>query len=136
MSDHAWSQEHATALAAGGLTAEEAERLAAHARDCPECAAAVESARRLDRGLGELFAADRPGPALEDRAIWRFRSGRRRKPLLAGWVRRVTAAAAVLAILGTFGGLAGSLITDGRLPLPGNVGPETAEALRKGEIGR
>src|SRR5438045_9591557 len=101
MSDHAWSQEHATALAAGGLTAEEAERLTAHARDCPECAAAVESARRLDRGLDELFAADRPGPALEDRAIWRFRSGRRRQPPpVAGWVRRVTAPGAGLAGLG------------------------------------
>ena len=133
MSDHAWSQEHAVAFAAGGLTAEEAERLTAHARDCPECAAAIESARRLDRGLGELFAADRPGPALEDRAIWRFRSGRRRQtPLVAGWVRRVTAAAAVLAIVGTFGGLAGSLITDGRLPLPGVEVANAARIHREG----
>jgi len=119
MSEHAWSQEHVAAYVAGGLTAAEAERLEAHARDCPDCAAAVSAARRLDRGLGELFAAVRPGPGLEDRAIHALRTARRRRPVMAGWPRRVTVAVAALLILGTFGALAGSLINDGMLPMPG-----------------
>jgi hypothetical protein len=91
MSDHTWTQEHAAAFVAGGLSAEEAERLEAHVRDCPACAAAVSAARDLDRGLGSLFAADRPGPALEDRAVRSFRAGRRRWKLLTGWPKQLAA---------------------------------------------
>jgi hypothetical protein len=94
MSDHTWTQEHAAAYVAGGLSAEEAERLEAHVRDCPACAAAVAAARDLDRGLGELFAAGRPGPALEDRAVWSFRTGRRRWKVLSGWPTRLAAGVA------------------------------------------
>ena len=94
MSDHTWTQEHAAAFAAGGLTADEAERLEGHVRDCPACAAAVSAARALDRGLGDLFAAERPGPALEDRAVRSFRDGRRRSRVLTGWPRRFAAGVA------------------------------------------
>src|SRR6516165_7313580 len=91
MSDHTWTQEHDVAFVAGGLSADEAERLEAHVRDCPACAAAVSAARDLDRGLGELFAADRPGPALEDRVVRSFRAGRQRRKLLTGWPMRFAA---------------------------------------------
>ena len=79
MSEHAWVQEQIAAAVAGGLSAAEAERLDAHTRDCPECAAALAEARTLDRGLGALFAPVRPGPALEDRVIGNLRATRVRR---------------------------------------------------------
>ena len=139
MTDHAWSQEQIAAHVAGGLDAAEAERLEQHARDCPDCAAALSAARRLDRGLGELFAGVRPGPALEDRAVVSLRAGRKRRgPLMAGWARRATVAIAALLLLGTFGALAGSLLNDGLLPMPGGgnvaLGPRiTREAIAQAQ---
>src|SRR5205823_5187198 len=85
MSDHAWVQEHIATAVAGGLTADEAERLDAHVRDCPACAAALAEARTLDRGLGSLFAPVRPGPELEDEVIGALRATRARRRLLEGW---------------------------------------------------
>jgi Domain of unknown function (DUF4349)/Putative zinc-finger len=116
-SDHIWSQEHIAAYIAHGLDAQEAERLEAHARECPACAAAVASARSLDSGLSSLFAEARPGLELEDRAIHKFRTTSHR-PLLGGWVKRTVAALAAMIILGALGAFAGSLI-DGGLPMPG-----------------
>ena len=119
MTDHAWTLNHLAAHVAGGLDAEEAARLERHVRECAECAAALDAAGQLDRGLDTLFADVRPGPALEDRAIQRLRMNEMRRPVLAGWPRRVLVAAGVLLALGTFGGLAGSLVSNGRLPMPG-----------------
>jgi hypothetical protein len=116
-SDHAWSQEHIAAYLAGGLDAQEAERLEAHARECVACAAALTAARHLDTGLMDLFAETRPTLGLEDRAIHKFRTTSHR-PLLAGWARRATAAAAAIIILGALGAFANSLV-EGGLPMPG-----------------
>ena len=116
-SDHVWSQEQIAAYIAGGLDAQEAERLEAHARECPACAAAIAAARSLDSGLSSLFAEARPGLELEDRAIHKFRTTSHR-PLLGGWVKRTVAALAAMIILGALGAFAGSLI-DGGLPMPG-----------------
>ena len=74
MSDHAWTQENLAAFVAGGLDAAEDERLERHAAECTECAAALHQARLLDRGLDTLFAAGRPGPALEDRMVQSLRT--------------------------------------------------------------
>src|SRR6186997_3732006 len=74
--DHAWTQEHAAAYLAGGLSVDESLRLEAHVRDCAGCAAALESARQLDRDLSALFAPVRPGPELEDFTILKLREGR------------------------------------------------------------
>ena len=74
MSDHAWVQEHVAAYLAGGLDAQEAERLEAHARDCPACGAALAEGRTLDRGLRACSPALRPDPGLEDRAVARLRT--------------------------------------------------------------
>src|SRR4051794_9553125 len=74
MSDHVWVQEHVAAYLAGGLDAPEAERLEAHARECPECGAALADARRLDGGLSALFADAHPHPGLEDRVVARLRA--------------------------------------------------------------
>jgi hypothetical protein len=120
MTDHTWSQEQIATYLAGGLSAQEAERLEQHALECAECAAALAAAKHLDRGLGTLFSPLRPQPGLEDRAILSIRvAPRPRAIFFIGWPRRATALAAGLIIFMTFGALAGSLMTDGRLPLPG-----------------
>jgi hypothetical protein len=127
-SDHAWSQEHIAAYIAGGLDAQEAERLEAHARECVACQAALTAARHLDTGLLELFADTRPDLGLEDRAIHKFRTTSHR-PLLAGWVQRATAAAAAIIILGAMGAFAGSL-GEGGLPMAGFASRSEAERAR------
>src|SRR5262245_45158737 len=125
MSDHAWAQESIAAYLAGGLSADEAARLEAHARECAQCAAAVDSARRLDRELDSLFASVRPGLDLEDRAIQKFRVGPERAwPALPPYLwrpRRALAIAAAVLFLATFGALVGSIVGDGRLPMPGSI---------------
>jgi hypothetical protein len=147
MSDHTWTQEHAAAFVAGGLSADEAERLEAHVRDCPACAAAVAAARDLDRGLGELFAADRPGPALEDRAVRSFRAGRRRWKLLTGWPKRLAAGiAATIGLTATgyavsrFGGpdglkFPGDPLRIAWLDTEGSIAGKPGEALTKFRLG-
>lgn len=120
MSDHTWTHEHAAAFVAGGLTADEAERLEAHARDCPACAAAVEAAREFDRGLGDLFAAGRPGPALEDRAVRSFRTGRQRWKVLTGWPKRLAAGVAATVGLSVTGYAVSRLAGPDGLTFPGD----------------
>src|SRR5262245_48618381 len=103
MSDHAWTQEQIAAAVAGGLTAEESERLGAHVRDCPECAAALADARRLDQELGSLFTPVRPGTMLEDRMILALRRANTRRLLLAGWKRKLAVGVAASVGLGLTG---------------------------------
>lgn len=118
MSEHAWSQEHIAAYLAGGLDAAEAERLEIHARECSECAAALERSRQLDNKLGSLFAAGWPGPELEDRTLFALRMGRGRTPVREGWQKRLLIAAGMLVIV-TAVGFVGSRVD--RFPLPWNV---------------
>jgi hypothetical protein len=120
MSDHAWTQENVAAFVVGGLTAEETERFENHVRDCPDCAAAVAAARRVDRGLESLFADVRPDAGLEDRAIRSTRAARRRRIAFGGLLPRLAIAAGILLMLGIVGAMAGALVGDGRLPLPGD----------------
>jgi len=120
VSEHVWSQEQIAAYLADGLSSEECDRLERHAKECPECAAALAAAQHFDRGLGTLFAPLRPKSGLEDRAVQAVRLAP--KPALVffvGWPRRITAAAAAIVALTTFGALAASMMNDGRLPLPG-----------------
>src|ERR1700721_2929990 len=118
MTEHAWSQEQIAAYLAGGLNAEEIERLEAHARDCQECKTALESFRRFDRGLNSLFEIGKPGPELEDRALFTLRMGPTRKPIREGWQKRllITATAAVVM---TAGGVVASYVD--KLPDPENL---------------
>jgi hypothetical protein len=134
MSDHAWVQENVAAYLAGGLDAQEAERLEAHARDCPACGAVLADAARLDSELSALFAGAHPGPELEDRAIDRLRTASARTwPVLNRRAKWALAAAAVL-ILGLLGGLMDQITSDGgfrmpgqlRMEAPGTLAPETA----------
>src|SRR5262245_56117604 len=126
MSDHAWTRENAAAYLAGGLTADEAVRLESHVRECPSCAAAVDGARRLDHQLNALFAGGQPGPDLEDRAVQKFRAGPERtwpaRPPYLWRPRRALVAVAAVLLLATFGAMAGSILSDGRLPMPGSDG--------------
>src|ERR1700722_14226716 len=99
MSEHVWSQEQLVAYIACGLSAAEVERLESHARECPECASAIESYSKLDRGLNSLFDLERPGPGLDDRLLFALRMGPERtstrlrdlerKPAREGWKKRI-----------------------------------------------
>ncbi len=122
MSDHAWTREHVAAAAADGLTAEEAERLDAHLRDCPECARALAEARELGGRLGSLFAPVRPGPALEDRVIQSLRDADARRRVLAGWRRKLAAGVAASVGIGLAGAGMSQLAGPGGLPLPSPAG--------------
>jgi len=120
MTEHAWAQEQIASYLTGGLAAEERERLDRHAKDCPECAEGLMAAVHFDRGLGTLFAPMRPKPGLEDRAVRATRvAPKRHAILILGWPRRITAVAAVLVGVITFGALAAAIIGNGDLPLPG-----------------
>jgi len=118
MSEHVWSQEQIAAYLAGGLGAVEAERLEVHARECSECAAALERSRRLDSRLGSLFAIGRPGPELEDRALLALRLSRDRTPAREGWQKRLLIAAGITVFV-TSVGFVGSRAD--RFPTPWNV---------------
>ncbi|MCE9564784.1 MAG: DUF4349 domain-containing protein [Planctomycetes bacterium] len=120
MSDHTWTEEHVEAYLAGGLTAQEAERLEAHAEECAVCAGLLNSSRALDRELNSLFLDIRPGPELEDRLVNNLRNvSEPRKPVFARWSGRLVAAAAAVLFLGAFGALASSVAENG-LPMPGS----------------
>ncbi len=118
MSDHAWTQENLAAFVAGGLDPAEDERVERHIAECAECAAALTKARLLDHGLDALFAAGRPGPALEDRMVQSLRTVSARDVLRAGWRRKLAWGAAAAVALGATG--AGmSRFAGEQLPFPG-----------------
>jgi uncharacterized membrane protein len=117
MSDHIRVLEDIAAAVAGGLTPEESEQLDAHVRDCRECAAALDEARTLDRKLQAMFLPDRPGAALEERAIQTFRVAETRRRLQSGWRRKV--AIGVAASVGITITGAGVSLLAGREALPG-----------------
>ena len=108
MSEHAWVQEHVAAYLAGGLDAQEAERLEAHARECPACGAALADSRRLDDCLSNLFVGAHPALELEDRAVARLRTATPHRLAFNRPVKWAGAVAAVL-LLAAIGAVAGSL---------------------------
>lgn len=69
MSEHKQAQTTIAAYVAGGLKAEQRQRLEQHLAECPECADDVAAARALDRKLVALFSHANPGPALENRLL-------------------------------------------------------------------
>jgi Domain of unknown function (DUF4349)/Putative zinc-finger len=119
MSDHAWTQEQVSAYIMGGLSAAEMNRVDAHSRQCPDCAAALSAARGMDRNLQALFADVRPGLELEDEAVRSTRTFRPRRFTYTSWVPRLAAAAVILVGLGLIGAMAGAIVNDGQLPMPG-----------------
>lgn len=119
MNDHVWAQEQIASYLAGGLDAAEKDRLDRHAKECPECAAALEAAVHFDRGLGTLFAPLRPKPGLEDRAIQSTRTAPKPVVLFLGWPRRAASIAASLIMVISLGAIASNLMKDGDLPIPG-----------------
>lgn len=119
MSDHDWTQEQIAAFVMNGLTADEIGRMNDHARQCPECTAAITAARKMDRGLSTLFADVRPNTAMDE---WTARSTRAfdaRRFDVAPWLPRMAVAAGILLALCTVGAMAGKFITFAELPMPG-----------------
>ncbi len=130
MSEHAWTLENIAAFVAGGLDPAEAERLESHAAGCAECAAALRKAQALDQGLEALFAAERPGPALEDRAIRSLREESARAVLRSGWRRKLAWGAAAAVTLGLTGAGMSRLMDDEELPFPGGLRLSNVVAAR------
>jgi hypothetical protein len=129
MSEHAWTLENIAAYVAGGLDAEEGERLQRHAAECTECAAALLQARSLDHGLDALFAAARPGPVLEDRMIRSLRTDAAGRELRGRWRRKLAWSAAAAVALGATGAGVSRLAGYDELPFPGS--PIAASQLKE-----
>lgn len=129
MSDHVWVQERAAAYLAGGLDAQEAERLEAHARDCPACGTVLADARRLDGGLSALFAGAHPDAGLEDRTVARLRT----PASPAAWpsfnprAKKWAVALAAMLLLGVVGALAEAIASKDGLRMPGSPMVDRAE---------
>jgi hypothetical protein len=131
MSYHAWTQENLAAYVAGGLDAAEDERLERHAAECADCAAALRQAQALDRGLDALFAAGRPGPALEDRMVQSLRAESSRRILRTGWRRKLAWGAAAAVVLGATGAGMSRFVDDGELLFPGGtIASNSLKALK------
>ncbi|HEV3437694.1 MAG TPA: DUF4349 domain-containing protein, partial [Gemmata sp.] len=104
MSEHIWAEKHIADYAAGELTPEDAKRFETHARDCPECAQAVD-ALQFGVGLEGLFTEVRPRPELEERAVVAFRAAPR-TALYSRSSHKVLAVIAAILVLGTYGAMA------------------------------
>ncbi len=133
MSDHAQFQELIAAAVADALTPEEYERLEAHALECQACATSLANARNLSGKLGSLFAAVRPGPALEDRVIQALRAAEMRRRVQSGWRKKLAVGIAASALVGLTGAGVQRLGDVSELPfanplrlLPGQAGEAPA----------
>jgi hypothetical protein len=125
MSEHAWVLENLACYVAGGLSAEEHQRLESHVAECASCAQALEELRSVDGQMEDLFAAARPDAALEDRSIQALRElpPRRRKLRFFPYRKLMWAvAAAVLA-----GCLGAGLTQLESLPFPGADPQQTSD---------
>src|SRR5437879_3738847 len=128
MSDHNWVLENLESYSAGGLNAEERERLEAHLPECSSCSQALQDIRVSDQQLENLFAPVRPKPGFEDRMISSLRTASNkngfRLPMI-GWIGASAAAAVVVGVVGASMErvvLHGSLLPEsGRMSAAGNL---------------
>src|SRR6266849_3558414 len=127
MSDHNWVLENLESYSAGGLNAEERERLEAHLPECASCSQALQEIRASDQQLHRLFAPIRPQPGFEDRMINSLRTASAkngfRLPMI-GWIGASAAAAVVVGVVGASMEsvvLHGSLLPENRTSLGNNL---------------
>ena len=107
--DHEWARDLVPVHLTGGLATEEQSRFDAHAENCAECIADIESLRRFDSSMQEVFAPVRPQPGLEERVIRSLRD----EPTSRG--RQWILAVAAVLFLGLLGFLADTQgLTSGR----------------------
>src|SRR5947207_7689178 len=103
MSDHNWVLENLESYSAGGLDAQERERLESHLPECSSCSQALHDIRASDQQLENLFAPVRPKPGFEDRMISSLRTASAkngfRLPMI-GWIGASAAAAVVVGVVG------------------------------------
>src|SRR5262245_4508329 len=103
MSDHIWAQDQIAAYVAGGLDAEESQRLEAHLRDCAACGEAFAQARTLDHSLASLFTPVKPAASLEDRMIYSLHVVRESRKARRRWARNALIGVAASVGLGGIG---------------------------------
>jgi Domain of unknown function (DUF4349)/Putative zinc-finger len=125
MSEHDWVLEHLAGYLAGGLNAEERERLEQHTAACPACGQALGEAAAVDQTLTELFQPAQPGPALEDRMIRSLRAASWRNGWV--WFPIPLAAAAAVLLLGAVGAVLSQSLEKGTLSFPGAEVAQTDE---------
>src|SRR5438874_2112012 len=92
MSEHEWVQDNIGGYSAGGLEANERERLEKHVGKCAECRHALDQIREMDQKIGSLFVNARPSADMEDRMIQSLRK-KSQRPWRPHWI--VTSAAAI-----------------------------------------
>src|SRR5205823_13754472 len=132
MSDHNWVLENLESYSAGGLNAEERERLESHLPECLSCSQALQDIRASDQQLESLFAPVRPRPGFEDRMISSLRTASARNGFrlpMIGWIGASAAAAVVVGVVGA---------SMERVVLGGSLSPEigrTSSANNLKQIG-
>src|SRR5262245_15742243 len=124
MSEHSWAAENMAAYGAGGLNADERERLARHAAACGGCARALADMRGMDQTLEDLFADVLPAPGLESRIIENLRLAPAPRPWRFGFYAKAAAGIAALVALGVLGALMQGFAHEGGLLFPGQATPK------------
>jgi hypothetical protein len=119
MSEHAWTQENVAAYVAGGLDAEEGQRIERHVAECAECAAALGACRGLDRSLETLFADARPAAGLEERAVAALRKASLSPWARMSWGQKLAWGTAATVAIGLTGAGASHVMNGGVILFPG-----------------
>lgn len=119
MSKHTWVLEHIASYLAGGLDADERERLRDHTAGCADCAQALKEAQAMDTALENLFVASRPSATMEDRLIQRLRNSRPASSPLKYWIPRIVAAVAAVIMVALLGASLSYHLEQGEFPFLG-----------------
>src|SRR4051812_41129285 len=115
MSEHEWFAEHMAVYGAGGLTAAERQRFAAHQKTCEACAAMLNEFTGFEQSLEEMFLDAQRGRGWEDRVLNRLRTASPRftvqKLRIRSATRVLVYVAAVLALI-TIGEVVQKLVVE------------------------
>lgn len=129
MSDHDWTFENLSAYLAGGLNANERQRVDQHVAVCAECANGLQQSREMEQMMDSLFTTTRPDANLEARALAKLRQARLRRAS----IYRFAAAAAAVLVLGLVGA-AVQAVALGDMGLPGDNPAVSQNNLRVAAI--
>ena len=114
--EHAWFEERIMAHLAGGLDEEEAVRFTAHAAECGECAAKLETSRKEEQVMQVIFAGNMPGADFEDSIIADLRHKWTPRLVIHPMVRRAAIGVAAVLVLGAMGYSTSMVLERGGLP--------------------
>src|SRR5438094_3853112 len=130
MSDHNWVLENLESYSAGGLDAQERERLESHLPECSSCSQALQDIHASDQQLENLFAPVRPKPGFEDRMISSLRTASAKNGFRMPMIGWIGASAAAAVVVGVVGASMESVVLNGSL-LPGSNRLSSANNLQQ-----